>query len=117
MYERRGGSAVMPRAPHEAAGPGQDGRRVHGARAQLVAQLVAVVGQVADLEEEGDQVEGEEDDAGAHEADKEVQLEVGLAGVGPRKSDINEEPVQIKASNNCLGRKSSTVRVYLTTAL
>ena len=42
--ERRRGAAVVPRGAHEAARPGQDGGRVHGAGAQLVAQLVAVVG-------------------------------------------------------------------------
>ena len=42
--EGRRGAAVVPRGPHEPARPSQDGGRVHGAGAQLVAQLVAVVG-------------------------------------------------------------------------
>ena len=43
--EGGGGAAVVPRRPHEAARPPrQDGRRVHRARAQLVAKLVPVVG-------------------------------------------------------------------------
>ena len=91
MNEGRRRAPVVPRVPHEAARPRQDRRRVHGARRQLVAQLVAVVGQIADLEHEGDEIEGEKDDTGAHQAHEEVQLEVGLLPVGPRQRDVDEE--------------------------
>ena len=90
MDEGRRGPAVMPGVPDEAfAGRGEHRWGVAGAGAQLESQLVPVIGQVADLEEKCDDVERKQDDAGAHQTHEEVELEVGLLPVGPRKSDIN----------------------------
>ena len=50
------------------------------------------VTQVPNLAEGGDEIERDEDDAGADEADEEVELEIGLAAVGPRQRDVDQEP-------------------------
>ena len=92
MNEGRRWTPVVPGAPDEPARPGQDRGRVHRASAQLVSELVSVVGEVPDLEQEGDEVEGQEDDPGADEADKKVEFEVGLPGIGPRKGNVDHEP-------------------------
>lgn len=91
MYEWRRGAAVVPGVPDDAGGARQDAGWVHSAGGQLVAQLVAVVGQVPDLEHEGDAVKGEKDHARADHAHEDVELEVGLAAVGPRQGDVDQE--------------------------
>ena len=91
MYEGRGGSTVVPGVAEETAGTSQHRRRVHGTGCELIAQLVPVVGQVPDLEQEGDDVEREEDDPGAHETNEKVQLEVGLASVRPGEGHVDQE--------------------------
>ena len=48
--------------------------------------------QVSNLAERGDEIEGDEDDAGADEAHEEVELEVRLTAVGPRQRDVDQEP-------------------------
>ena len=48
--------------------------------------------QVPNLAEGGDEIERDEDDACADEADEEVELQVGLAAVGPRQRDVDQEP-------------------------
>ncbi len=58
MDEGGGGAPVVPRVLDEPARLGQDRGRVHWAGREVVAQLEPVVGQVADLEHEGDEVEG-----------------------------------------------------------
>ena len=71
---------------------GQHGGRVQGAGGEIVAELVAVIGEVPDLEHEADEEEGQEDDPGAHQAHVEVELEVGLLVLGPGKRDVGKEP-------------------------
>lgn len=92
MDERTCRATVMPGVPHEPARLSQDGWRVHRACGEVVAQLEAVVGQVTDLEHEGDEVEGQEDDAGTDEADEDVEFEVGLLPVRPWQRQVYEEP-------------------------
>ncbi len=58
----------------------------------MVTQLEAVVGQVSDLEHEGDEVEGQKDDAGTDEADEDVEFEVGLLPVRPWQRQVYQEP-------------------------
>ena len=92
VNERRGWTAVMPSVPHEAVRRGtEERRRIAGAGAHLEAQLVPVVGEIPDFEGEGDGVKGQKDDAGADETHEEVELEVRLLAVGPRKSDVQKE--------------------------
>lgn len=90
--ERRSGASVVPRVPHEPRGLGQHRWRIHGASRNLEAQFVAVVRQIANLEHKRDEVEGQKDHAGAHEADEEVELQVGLFPFRPRQGQVEEKP-------------------------
>ena len=83
MYKWRRGSPMMPRVSNDPTGPGQDRRRIHGAGTQLVTQFVAIVGQIADLEGEGDEEEWHQDDPGAHQTNEEVEFQVGLFALWP----------------------------------
>ena len=91
MDEGCGWTPVVPGVANETARLSQDGRRVHGARRQVVAQLESVVGQVSDLEHERDEVEGKEDDTGPHQPDEDVELEVRLLPVLPWQRQIDEK--------------------------
>ena len=66
--------------------------RIERAGREIVTELVSVIGKVPDLEHEADEEEGQEDDAGAHQADIEVELEVGLLVLGPGERDVGQEP-------------------------
>ena len=70
----------------------QDRRRVHGAGGEVVAKLVAVIGQISDLEHEAEEEEGQEADPGPHQTDVEVELQVGLLVLRPGQGDVGEEP-------------------------
>ena len=91
MDEGRGGTPVVPGVANEAARLSQDGRRVHGARRQVVAQLESVVGQVSYLEHERDEVEGQKNDSGPHQPHEDVELEVRLFPVLPWQRQIDEK--------------------------
>ncbi len=92
VYEGCRRPSVVPGVADEAARLGQEGRGIHGTGRQVVAEFVAVVGEVADLEEERDEEKGEQDDAGSDETDEHVQLQVGLLPVGPGQGQVDHEP-------------------------
>ena len=66
--------------------------RVEGAGREIVTELVSVIGKVSNLEHEADEEEGQENDACAHQAEIEVELEVGLLVLGPGERDVGQEP-------------------------
>ena len=92
MYEGGCWSSVVPGVTDQTCRSGQDRGRVQGAGGEVVAQLVAVVGKVADLEHEADEEERKQDDSGSDETNVEVELQVGLFVLGPGQGDVGEEP-------------------------
>ena len=88
MDKWRSGSSMVPGISHESGGLSQHRRWIHGAGRKLEAQFVAIVSQIADLEHEGDKVEGQEDDTGAHQPHEQVELQVGLLPLRPRKGQV-----------------------------
>ena len=66
--------------------------RIERAGREIVTELVSVIGKVSNFEHEADEEEGQEHDAGAHQADVEIELEVRLLVLGPGQSDVGQEP-------------------------
>ena len=75
---------------------GQDTGRVQWASGQVVSQLVAVIGQVTNLEHETDKEEGQEHHPRPHQAHVQVELQVGLLVLGPGQGNVcQKSKVQI----------------------
>ena len=100
------GASVVPGVLDEPPGLGQDGGRVHGAGREVVAELEAVVSQVSNFEHEGDEVEGQEDDPGPHQAHEDVELQVGLLPVLPWQGQVDHEAWDALVDDKCLEKEA-----------
>ena len=70
----------------------KNGGRIERAGREIVTELVSVIGKVSNFEHEADEEEWQEHDSGAHQADVEVELEVGLLVLGPGEGNVGQEP-------------------------
>lgn len=83
VQEGPGGARVPPEAPRTTAAEAHGAGGLRRAGAETATQLEAVVGEVADPEDGGEEEDGEQQHGDARQHDVGVQLETGRGGGRP----------------------------------